>query len=87
MKTTRCDEIKVLLYVRDYDELGRPTDERVIGQSVNGAIEPMTVFRNAETQDFWGNVVDKAVKAMVASQKSEVAPPSPEQPKGRRLKK
>jgi hypothetical protein len=82
MKNTRCEEVIVHLVVRTYDELGRPTDERVVGSS-NGAggMEPIKVFRNAATQDFWG-WVDTAVKAMSAPP-AAVPPPADKHPKKR----
>lgn len=55
MKSTRCEEVIVQLVVRTYDDTGRPLQEQVS--------QPVKVFRNAQTQDFWAEV-DKAVKAM-----------------------
>ncbi len=64
MADTRCEEVIVQLVVRTYDDDGRPVREQTS--------QPVKVFRNAQTQDFWAEV-DKAVKAM--------APPVPEPPK------
>ncbi len=55
MKNTRCEEVVLQLVVRTYDNAGRPIDEKVTN--------PVKVFRNAETLDFWGEV-DKAVKVL-----------------------
>jgi hypothetical protein len=54
MKTTRCEEVLVQLIVRTYDEAGRPVGERVLGRpNASGGIDPIKVFRNGETRDFW----------------------------------
>lgn len=55
MTSTRCEEVIVQLVVRTYDDEGRPVLEQTS--------QPAKVFRNAATQDFWGEV-DKAVTAM-----------------------
>ncbi len=75
MKNIRCEEVSVHLVVRTYDDTGLTLAERVVGQS-NGAggVIPITVFRNAETLDFW-RWVDKTVAAM--AQAPDDAPPTP----------
>lgn len=57
MKHTRCEEVIVQLVVRTYDDEGAPVREQVS--------QPIKVFRNASTADFWAEV-DKAVTAMEA---------------------
>ena len=66
MKHTRCEEVIVQLVVRTYDDAGRPVLEQTS--------QPIKVFRNAQTRDFWGEV-DKAVKAM--QQPTKPAPVKP----------
>jgi hypothetical protein len=72
MRSTRCEEVIVQLVVRTYDDDGRPVLEQTS--------QPVKVFRNAQTRDFWAEV-DKAVKAMqtpparAASKKSAKAKP------------
>lgn len=55
MSKTRCEEVIVQLVVRSYDDVGRPDGEMVT--------QPVKVFRNAKTHDFWAEV-DKAVKQL-----------------------
>lgn len=59
MKNTRCEEVIVQLVVRSYDDDGRPVREQVTQQ--------LKVFRNAKTEDFWGEV-DKAIAEIVAKE-------------------
>jgi hypothetical protein len=82
MKNTRCEEVIVHLVVRTYDELGRPphSSDRPRAHP-SGGMEPIKVFRNAATQDFWG-WVDTAVKAMSAPP-AAVPPPADKHPKKR----
>lgn len=58
MKQARCEEVIVQLVIRSYDDHGRPVREQIS--------QPVKVFRNAETLEFWG-YVDKAVKSMMAA--------------------
>ncbi len=51
----KCEEVLVQLVVRTYDDAGAPVREQIS--------QPVKVFRNAATADFWAEV-DKAVKAM-----------------------
>jgi hypothetical protein len=53
---TRCEEVIVQLVVRTYDANGHPVREQTS--------QPVKVFRNSQTLDFWAEV-DKAVKAMI----------------------
>jgi hypothetical protein len=54
----------VQLIVRTYDDAGRPTGERVLGRpSVTGGIDPVQVFRNGDTENFWG-YLDTLVSAI-----------------------
>ncbi len=86
MKSTRCEEVIVQLVVRSYDETGRPTGERLLGQP-NGAggLVPVKVFRNAETRDFWA-WVDKQVAALEQAEKVAAVPSEAERPRGRKAK-
>lgn len=58
MTNIRCDEVIVQVIVRTYDEDGAPVREKTS--------QPIKVFRNAQTRDFWAEV-DKSVKAMEPS--------------------
>lgn len=73
MRHTRCEEVIVQLVVRTYDDAGRPVREQVSN--------PVKIFRNAETRDFW-NEVDKAVKAMQQPEPSVA--PQPSAPRSKR---
>lgn len=72
MKNIRCEEVLVQLVVRKYDDAGRPVGEQVSQQ--------IKVFRNPETRDFWGSVVDKLVKEITQPAKP------PEELKGKAKK-
>lgn len=71
MKNTRCEEIVVQLVIRTYDDAGRPVHEQ--------PSNPVKVFRNATTLDFWG-YVDKAVKGMAAAAAPATTPAAPKAP-------
>jgi hypothetical protein len=62
---TRCEEVIVQLVVRTYDADGRPVREQTS--------QPVKVFRNSQTVDFWGEV-DKAVKAMSSAAAGPTSP-------------
>lgn len=64
MSSTRCEEAIVQLVIRSYDDAGRPIREQVT--------EPLKVFRNAETHDFW-KFVDKGVADIKAREKKPIA--------------
>lgn len=55
---SRCEEVIIQLVVRTYDDDGHPVREQTS--------QPVKVFRNSQTRDFWSEV-DKAVKAIAAS--------------------
>lgn len=65
-KSPRCEEVIVQFVVRTYDDVGRPVDEQVS--------KAMKVFRNAETRDFWGAVVDTTVAIMLKQPPPPAAP-------------
>lgn len=76
MKNTRCEEVIVTLVIRTYDDMGRPVHEQ--------PSNPVKVFRNAKTLDFWAEVVDKGVKQMAAAgQVAAAAVPNGPAPKPR----
>jgi len=86
MKSTRCEEVIVQLVVRTYDDAGRPTGERVLGQP-NGAggVGAVKVFRNAETRDFWGWVDGQIAKLSQAeAAATQPSAPTPAKGKGKR---
>ena len=60
---TRCEEVIVQIVVRTYDDASRPVREQTS--------QPVKVFRNAETRDFWAEV-DKAVKVMTQAEQPSV---------------
>jgi hypothetical protein len=84
MKNNRCEEVLLQLIVRTYDESGRPVGERVLGRpnASGGGIDPIKVFRNGETRDFWAYLdtlvavaeqsTDQAAPAVVAPAKTKV---------------
>lgn len=68
MKNTRCEEIFLQLVVRRYDDMGRPVKEVTT--------QPVKVFRNAQTRDFWAEV-DKAVADVATQMDAAEQPPAP----------
>ena len=69
----RCEEIIVQFIVRTYDEEGFPATERILGRpNASGGVDPIQVFRNAETRDFWA-FVDKQVAAAEQTAKPPVS--------------
>lgn len=62
---TRCEEVVVQIVVREYDDEGHPVSEQVS--------QPIKVFRNAVTKDFWGHV-DQTVAALAEKQAAAGGP-------------
>lgn len=52
---SRCEEVVVTVIVRTYNEADEPTGER--------HYQPVKVFRNADSKDFWAKVDEMIAKA------------------------